>query len=301
MNVTRSTFLGGLTALGAAAALPVRPAAAANVSLAMRWYGGGVYELATPDDATIVLVDAWIWNNTGFARFGTTKPPELSSAANYVAYLKARNPKSIVVLLTHDHGDHAGDYIELLKALSDAGLPVKTAGHAELMRSAFVPKFKDAGIDPLKLVVNNGQGMNFGGAAAAPGVGLRLVPAVHSTAAGAPAAGFIIDVGGTRVYASGDTDEFGDMAFIGKRYRPVLGVYSAGGGPYTMNPEDAADAARMMGVKYAIPVHYAHNPLVIGPEAGDRFKVALAKLATGIGTTIFTPGMRAMLSLPAAT
>jgi len=78
-------------------------------------------------------------------------------------------------------------------------------------------------------------------------------------------------------------------------------VYSAGGGPYTMNPEDAADAARMMGVAYAIPVHYGHNPLVIGPEAGGRFKVALAKIAPDIATTIFVPGQRTVLSLPPAT
>jgi L-ascorbate metabolism protein UlaG (beta-lactamase superfamily) len=301
MMVRRSVFLGGLGALGAASAIPLRSEAAGNVSLALRWYGGGVYELATPGDADIVLVDAWIWNNTGFARFNIPKPPELSSAANYVAYLKARNPRSILVLLTHDHGDHSGDYIELLKALTDAGLPVKTAGHAELMRVGYVQKFKDAGLDPLKLVVNNGQGMNFGGAASAGNVSLRLTPAVHSNQSGPPPAGFIIDVGGTRVYASGDTDEFGDMALIGRRYKPVLGVYSAGGGPYTMNPEDAADAARMMGVAYAIPVHYGHNPLVIGPEAGNRFKVALASIAPSVGTTIFVPGQRAMLSLPPAT
>jgi len=55
MMVHRSVFLGGLAALGAAAAFPVRSAAAGNVLLAMRWYGGGVYELAT-------LGPAWRWS-----------------------------------------------------------------------------------------------------------------------------------------------------------------------------------------------------------------------------------------------
>lgn len=295
MNVNRSTFLGGLTALGAAAALPIGRAAAANVSLAMRWYGGGVYELATPDDSTIVLVDAWIWNNTGFKRFGIPKPPELSSAANYVAYIKARKPKTLIIAITHDHADHIGDYFELLKALTDAGIPFQTTGHAELMRVAFVPKYKEAGLDPSKFVMNAANGMNFGGTSTAPGVTLRLVPAVHSTVAGAPAAGFIIDMAGTRIYAAGDTDEFGDMALIGKRYHPVLGILPVGGGPFTMNPEDAADAARMLGLKYAVPVHYAHSPLLIGPEAGQRFKTALGS----IPCTVFKPGERALLSLPA--
>jgi hypothetical protein len=56
--------------------------------LKMRWYGGGVYELATPDDKTIVLVDGWIWTNTGFTAFGIQKPAELASAAAYAAHIK---------------------------------------------------------------------------------------------------------------------------------------------------------------------------------------------------------------------
>jgi L-ascorbate metabolism protein UlaG (beta-lactamase superfamily) len=301
MKHSRSVFLGGLSAFGAAALLAPGAASAANVTVAMRWYGGGVYELATPDDGQIVLVDAWIWNNTGFKLFNMPKPAELSSPEAYIASLKARKPKNVFVLLTHDHGDHAGDYIELLKALNASGLNFKTAGHAELMRVAYVPTFKAAGLDQATLVVNNGNGMNFGGVSTFGDVTIHLVPAVHSTTTGAPAAGFIIDMAGTRIYASGDTDEFGDMALIRQRYHPVLAVLSAGGGPFTMDPETAADAAKMLGVRYAIPVHYAHSPLVIGPEAGPRFKAALAKTAPGVQTTIFMPGQRVMLSLPAAT
>jgi L-ascorbate metabolism protein UlaG (beta-lactamase superfamily) len=301
MKHSRSVFLGAVSAFGAASLIAPLAARAANVSLAMRWYGGGVYELATPDDSQIVLVDAWIWNNTGFKQFNKQKPPDLSSAAAYVAALKARKPKNVFVLLTHDHGDHAGDYVELLKALSTSGLDFKTAGQAELMRGAYVPAFKAAGLDPAAIVVNNGNGLNFGGAATFGDVTVHLVPAVHSTTTGAPPAGYIIDMAGTRIYASGDTDEFGDMSLIRQRYHPVLAVLCAGGGPFTMDPETAADAAKMLGVEYAIPVHYAHNPLVIGPGAGPRFKAALAKIAPDIRTTIFTPGERVMLSLPAAT
>ncbi|GAC1409580.1 MAG: metal-dependent hydrolase [Candidatus Velthaea sp.] len=294
--LTRKIFLGALSAAGAVCAAPAF--AAAPTQLKVRWYGGGVYELATPDDAAIVLVDAWIWNNTGFARFTIPKPAELASPAAYVAYLKARNPKSIVVALTHDHGDHSGDFFALLKALTDANMPVSVVGQGDLMRVGFLPRFKDAGLDETKLVVNGGNGINFGGTAAVGPVQLHLVPAVHSNGLPYPAAGYIIDIAGTRVYASGDTDVFGDMALIGKRYNPALAVVCAGGGPFTMDAGGAADAVRMTGATHAIPVHYGHNPLVAGPEAGERFRTALARVAPGVTATIMKPGERVTLALP---
>ncbi|MEA2689651.1 MAG: hypothetical protein QOD51_2258, partial [Candidatus Eremiobacteraeota bacterium] len=239
--LSRGDFFQITAAAGAATAAgqSTVAAAGATVALKMRWYGGGVYELATPDDKSIVLVDAWIWNNTGFKAFGIDKPAELSSAAAYAAHVKGRKPDAVVVALTHDHGDHMGDYFELLRALLDAGVDVKTVGQSDLMRVALPPKFKAANIDNTQIVLNNGAGINMGGTASYKGVKMELVPAVHSTAAGFPAAGFIIDIGGARVYASGDTDLYGDMALIGTRYRPDLAVLSSGNGAFTMGPDDA--------------------------------------------------------------
>jgi L-ascorbate metabolism protein UlaG (beta-lactamase superfamily) len=268
------------------------------VTLKMRWYGGGVYELATPDDKSIVLVDAWIWNNTGFKGFGMEKPAELSSAAAYAAHIKSRAPDAVVVALTHDHGDHIGDYFELLPALLSAGVDVKTVGQSDLMRVGLVPKFKAAGLDTTQVVLNSGAGTNMGGRASYKGIRFELVPAVHSTAAGFPPAGFIIDLGGARVYASGDTDVFGDMALIGSRYRPDLAIVSAGNGAFTMGPDDAALACKLMGVSHAIPVHYAHNPLVLGPPAADAFRGAVARIAPQIAVTTLRPGESISLALP---
>jgi L-ascorbate metabolism protein UlaG (beta-lactamase superfamily) len=263
----------------------------------LRWYGGGVYELATTDDTAIVLVDAWIWNNTGFAAYGLPKPPELSSAAAYAAHIKQRNPDAVVVALTHDHGDHMGDYFELLRALTDAGVDAKTVGQSDLMRVGLPARFKAANLDPAQIVLNNGSGINMGGAASYKGARFELVPAVHSTASGFPPAGFIIDVGGARVYASGDTDLFGDMALIGKRYQPDLAVVSSGNGAFTMGPEDAATACAMVGARHAIPVHYAHNPLVIGPRCGDLFRTAMSRAAPATGVTILRPGESATITV----
>jgi L-ascorbate metabolism protein UlaG (beta-lactamase superfamily) len=243
-----------------------------------------------------VLVDAWIWNNAGWKAFNLDKPPELQSASAFAAHIKSRNPQYVLVALTHDHGDHMGDYFELLPALVAAGVPVMTVGQSDLFRVALVPKFKAANLDPAKIVLNGGAGMNFGGSATFGTIHTRLVPAVHSTFAGFPAAGFIIDLGGVRVYASGDTDLFSDMAEFGRRYQPQLAVLSAGNGPYTMNPEDAAQAVKLLNVPHAIPVHYAHNAQVLGPQAGDTFKAAVARVAPQTAVTVMHPGESVTIS-----
>ncbi len=300
--LSRGDFFQIAAAAGAAAAGPGTVAAAAGpvAPLKMRWYGGGVYELATPDDKAIVLVDAWIWNNTGFKAFAIDKPAELSSAAAYAAHVKGRAPAGVVVALTHDHGDHMGDYFELLRALVDAGVDVKTVGQSDLMRVALPPKFKAANLDNTQLVLNGGAGINMGGTASYKGVKLELVPAVHSTAAGFPAAGFIIDIGGARVYASGDTDLYGDMALIGTRYGPDLAVLSSGNGAFTMGPDDAAYACKLLGVGHAVPVHYAHNPLVVGPQCGDLFRTAVARVSPRTAVTLLRPGETTTLRIATA-
>jgi L-ascorbate metabolism protein UlaG (beta-lactamase superfamily) len=299
--LSRGDFFQITAAAGAATAAgqSTVAAAGATVALKMRWYGGGVYELATPDDKSIVLVDAWIWNNTGFKAFGIDKPAELSSAAAYAAHVKGRKPDAVVVALTHDHGDHMGDYFELLRALLDAGVDVKTVGQSDLMRVALPPKFKAANIDNTQIVLNNGAGINMGGTASYKGVKMELVPAVHSTAAGFPAAGFIIDIGGARVYASGDTDLYGDMALIGTRYRPDLAVLSSGNGAFTMGPDDAAYACKLLGIGQAVPVHYAHNPLVVGPQCGDLFRAAAGRVSPQTQVTLLRPGVTTTLQVAA--
>lgn len=289
------TVAASSTTAGREVAAPTGPA----VPLKMRWYGGGVYELAPPDDHVIVLVDAWIWNNTGFKAFNIDKPAELSSAAAYTAHIKGRNPGAVIIALTHDHGDHIGDYFELLGALTAAGIDVKTVGQSDMMRVGLVPKFKAANLDMSQVVLNNGAGINMGGTASYKGVKIELVPAVHSTALGFPAAGFIIDVGGVRVYASGDTDLYGDMALIGTRYRPDVAIVSSGNGAFTMGPDDAAYACKLIGAGQAIPVHYAHNPLVVGTQCGDLFRAAAARVAPGMAVTVMHPGETATLQVAA--
>jgi hypothetical protein len=66
---------------------------------------------------------------------------------------------------------------------------------------------------------------------------------------------------------------FGDMKYIGERYRPDLALVPIGGN-FTMDPQDAAWASRIVAVpglikpKAVIPMHYGANPLAKGTADG---------------------------------
>jgi len=158
------------------------------------------------------------------------------------------------------------------------------------MRGGLVQKFRDAGLDPVQLIVNGRAGQNFGGRAQHGAMTAWLVPAVHSNLLGFPAAGYVLEIGGVRIYASGDTDLYGDMRLIADRYHPDLAMVCCGGGPFTMGPRDAAMAVQLTGVSWAIPIHYAHNPAVLGLEAATQFEQAVGEAAPGVGVQVMRLG-----------
>ena len=286
--------VGGGVVLGACStASQTAPGGMSRLSggkLSVRWLGGGVMELATPDYKQIAYADAWVWNNAGWTRFSVPKPPEYATKEGFFQYVAGKKADAVFVLLTHDHGDHIGDYFEMLKGLTAAGVPVMTAGQSDLMRKGLVDDFKSAGLDPAKVVVNGGASMNFGGTAKHGAMTAHLVPAVHSTLHAFPAAGFVLEIGGVRVYISGDTDLYSDMKLVGERYQPNLALVCVGNGPFTMGPQDAARACQWLGVSQAIPVHYAHNDRVLGIGAGEDFRRAAASVAPGVSVTVMKPG-----------
>jgi len=293
----RRLVLQGIAGLGGALALGACTTAAVSSNprmtggkITVRWLGGGVMELATPDYRQIAYADAWIWNNAGWSRFNVQKPPEYATKDGFVQYVVGKRPQAVLVLLSHDHGDHIGDYFEMLAALSAAGVPVMTTGQSDFMRKGLVPDFRKAGLDPAKIVANGGAAMNFGGVSKHGAMTAHLVPAVHSTLAGFPPAGFMLDIGGVRAYISGDTDLYGDLKMLGERYQPNLALVTVGNGPFTQGPEEAALACKWLGVSSAIPVHYAHNPAVRGVEAGEEFRRAMAAVAPGVQVIVMKPG-----------
>lgn len=263
----------------------------------VRWCGGGIVELATPDYSRMVYVDAWFWSSAGWSRFGIEKPPEYASPAGLAAYVRGKNPRAVLVALTHDHNDHIGDFFETLSTLKRDGIEVRALGQADMMRAGLVDRFKAAGLDPAEVVLNGGVGANLGGVATWEGIAAWVVPAVHSNFLSYPPIGYVIEVGGVRFYASGDTDLFGDMALIGQRYHPDVALVCIGNAGNTMGPADAATAVKLLGASIAIPIHYAHNPRALGPEGGQAFAEAVRAAAPNAQVHVLTPGESVEVSL----
>ena len=101
------------------------------------------------------------------------------------------------------------------------------------------------------------------------GVKIRAVPAYnidkpfHPKDAGG--LGYVIEVGGKKIYFAGDTDLIPEMKGL-----EVDGAILPVGGVYTMDAEEAARAFKLIGAEEGIPMHYGS---VVGTGAdGERFK-----------------------------
>lgn len=77
--------------------------------------------------------------------------------------------------------------------------------------------------------------------------------------------GFVVSIKGVRVYHAGDTDPIPEMKNV-KTDIALLPV----SGTYVMTPEEAAEAAKMIRPKLAIPMHYG---AIVGSDTdAERFK-----------------------------
>jgi len=177
-----------------------------------------------------------------------------------------------LVLITHGHGDHTSDLAEILKLTG-----AKVVGNWELTRQAV-----SLGIIPKDYAfMKNRFGMNKGGTITplGPDIKITMVPADHSSSldtpgvtpaqpnyAGAPV-GYVIELeNGFKIYHSGDTNVFGDMALIGKM-KPDLALVCIGG-HFTMGPKGAAFALKeYLKPKQVIPIHYGTWPVLAGTPA----------------------------------
>ena len=95
---------------------------------------------------------------------------------------------------------------------------------------------------------------------------------------GGTAVGYIIHLeNGLRILHAGDTALYGDMELFGRRYKPDVAMLPIGD-HFTMGPEDAAEAAKLWGVKTVIPMHYGTFPVLTGTV--EAFKKALSPQIT---------------------
>ena len=193
--------------------------------------------------------DRWLWVD------------RWSGAPTYVA---PPEPWQVdVIAPTHMHFDHVGNNTADVVELAARGATVVGSHEASIYLAS-------RGVEAV--------GMNKGGRFEAAGIGLTMVHAEHTggvtiTGGGAEVTrdlgcwGWLLEFeDGTRVYHSGDTDLFGDMALVKDRWSPSIAVLPIGG-HYTMGPADAARAVALIGARVVIPVHYGTFPALAGTPA----------------------------------
>jgi L-ascorbate metabolism protein UlaG (beta-lactamase superfamily) len=201
-------------------------------------------------ESSMSLLDRLHW--LGHASFRLDGPP--------VIYfdpwrLQGALPQADVILVSHEHSDHCSP--QDVKRVSGPGtVIVASPSAAQKLRG-----------DPR--VLRPGGRMTVGDAE------IEAVPAYNVNKFRSPGipfhpreeehAGFIVTLGGERVYFAGDTDHIPEMAEV----RCDVALLPIGG-TYTMDPAEAAQAAAAIGAKVVVPMHWG---VVVGSRADvDRFR-----------------------------
>ncbi|AQS59100.1 metal-dependent hydrolase [Desulforamulus ferrireducens] len=156
------------------------------------------------------------------------------------------------ILVSHGHSDHSSDVLALAKGSG----------------STVVAVFELANYYARQGV--KAHGMHIGGAHDFGPFKLKLTQALHGNSVGGnqgPAeylgnpCGFLITANGKTVYHAGDTGLFGDMSLLGRLHPIDLALLPIGDN-FTMGPEDALEAVKMLKPKHVIPMHYNTFPLI---------------------------------------
>lgn len=185
-----------------------------------------------------VAIDPWLEGNPSC-------PPDL------------KNPKKLdLIILTHGHSDHASDTPRIAKLTG-----AKVAATWELANIMI-----SQGVSADKIIY-----MNKGGSVQEGNLKIALTNAFHSSSfdiegvaryAGEPC-GVVLQHNELVIYHAGDTALFGDMKLIGDFYKPHISFLPIGD-RFTMGPKEAAHAAKLLGSRINIPIHYRTFDLLSG-------------------------------------
>jgi L-ascorbate metabolism protein UlaG (beta-lactamase superfamily) len=194
------------------------------------WLGHAALLLET--DGRNVLIDPFLTNNPAAARNADEVPADF-------------------ILVSHGHGDHVGD----------------TAAIARRTGATVITNFEIAvWFQTKEYGLTKVHGQQHGGGFNHPFGRVKLTLAFHGSALpdgsnGGNPCGFLLTLAdGLKIYDAADTGLFGDMRLIGEEGLD-LAILPIGDN-YTMGPDDALRAVKLLTPRKVLPIHYNTFPLI---------------------------------------
>jgi L-ascorbate metabolism protein UlaG (beta-lactamase superfamily) len=179
------------------------------------------------------------------------------------------------IILSHGHGDHLGDTVEIAERSGAQVIAVYELANYLKQQGVKADHVHD-------MATGGGHDFSFGR--------VKFTVAHHGSATDdgiylGPASGILLTIGGTTIYHAGDTALFSDMKLIGARHPIDVAILPIGDN-YTMDIDDAVTAVEFLNPKLAIPMHYDTWP----PIAADAEMFRSKLEAKGFRGLVLHPG-----------
>lgn len=163
-----------------------------------------------------------------------------------------------IICITHGHADHFGDAVEIAKNSN----------------SIVISNYEISNYLQRKGI--NAIGINVGAVISLDGVN-----------AGNPCSFLFEFERGLKVFHAGDTGLFSDLKFVvGEVYKPDIAILPIGN-IFTMDPTEAAIAAKWINPRFVIPMHYNSFPSI--KQDANHFRHLVKKESSNCETIILNP------------
>lgn len=172
-------------------------------------------------------------------------------SGNSMSKTKVEDIKGLThIFVTHGHGDHIGDTVELAK--SNDALVITNAEISDYLSKQ--------GLKTHSMHIGGRHTFDFGIVKLTPALHGSGISTDHGKMDGGNPCGFVIQIGNKKVYHAGDTGLTIDMKLL--ELEDIDVALLPIGGNFTMDIDDAIRAVEFIKPETAIPMHYNTFPVI---------------------------------------